>query len=101
MNRLFTDLESLRTLAIENGGMLDVRVGALRDATGAGRLGCNVRARIARWLHRGGFGWLPDLLPNDQEHLVTLYVRDSAAGKALEVARHVRDADARLQRVAK
>lgn len=88
--------ETLRDLiACDGGGMADVTMAALREAQYAGRLGCNVLSGIGTWLNDAGIGWLPEQLPNDQDHVVTLYVRSSRAGTQVELARHLASLEAR------
>jgi hypothetical protein len=94
MTRTFQDAAGLRGLIRNRGGVLELSMAELRDARLAGRLGCHVRTDIGKWLTTAGIGWLPERLPNDQRHVVTLYLHDSPAGMAFDVARHVQAADA-------
>lgn len=89
MTPTLVDATDLHTRVVANGGLLDIPMDALKRARHAGRLGCHVRTDIAGWLRRANIGWLPERLPNDQDHLVTLYAKDTAAGRAIDIARHV------------
>ena len=65
-------------------GVLTVGMGELRDAADAGRLGVNVRSKIARGLAGIGLGHIPAELPNDQNAQVRLYDKGSQVGELVE-----------------
>lgn len=55
----YETMEDLKKLVDANGGVLTVSMEGLRDAYGAGRLGVNVRAAIAKALAGHGLGHYP------------------------------------------
>ncbi|MBS1722951.1 MAG: hypothetical protein JSS66_08370 [Armatimonadetes bacterium] len=66
-----------------NGDVMTITMGALRDAAGAGKLGEYVRKNISENLSKRGIGHLPEVLPVYQEEFVRLFRQGSAAGKLI------------------
>ena len=57
----------------DNGNLLTVEMGDLRDIHGAGRLGIHVRSSIHRALENAGLGHYPIDLPDYQSGQVRVY----------------------------
>jgi hypothetical protein len=76
----FESLQELRALIdTDTNNPVTVRMYALREAYGAGRLGVHVRRNISDELSGLGLGHFPGELPDDQERLVRLYKLGSPA----------------------
>jgi hypothetical protein len=82
--------ESIVARFMAAGGILEVTMVELRDAVGAAKLGSLVRDEIGRGLKARRVRWVPRRLPNDQTHVVILWLPDSEAGalwdRALDIA---------------
>jgi hypothetical protein len=65
--------EALRQAVIDNGGVLTVRVGDVRDAFNFGRLGVHVRSEISKKLNGLGIAHFPADVPDWQERPLRLY----------------------------
>ena len=65
--------DELRQNVEQNGNVVTVTMGALRDAHGAGKLGVHVRAAISKELAGRGLGHYPDPLPEYQEQVARIY----------------------------
>lgn len=52
-------MDTIRDMCEENGGVLIVTLGELRDAVDAGKLGVHVMRRISRELKAAGLGYFP------------------------------------------
>jgi hypothetical protein len=69
----YSSPEALRDAVVENGGVLTVRVGDVRDAFHYGRLGIHVRAEISKKLNGLGIAHYPTEVPDWQENPIRLY----------------------------
>ena len=78
------DYDQLRQLIVENGGVLTLEMGTLRDLHGAGKLGVNVRANISKELRSRGLGHYPGDLPAYYWDAARVYLMGSPAGDLIE-----------------
>ena len=69
----YASKEALRDAVTQNGNVITVRAGDLRDAFGYDRLGINVRAEISKGLKSLGIAHYPAEMPDWQEVPVRLY----------------------------
>ena len=76
--------DELRDEVRNQGGVLTVDMGTLRDAHGAGKLGVNVRLNITKELRGQGLNHIGEYLPTYQDELVRLYLMGSPAGDLIE-----------------
>ncbi len=82
----------------DNGGIMTMTMGEIRDACGFERLRSNVVDTISRKLHAVGLGHYPRTLPEDQNRPVRLYTSESMFGEWFEAAlRPGEDNDAKLK----
>ncbi|MCX5097588.1 hypothetical protein OOK36_55120 [Streptomyces sp. NBC_00365] len=79
--------DELRKAVEDNGGVLRIHMGHLRDLIDAGRLGINVRNDISRRLAGAGLGHLPAELPAYQENEVVIYQLGTPAADVVEAVR--------------
>lgn len=70
---MFETPEALRDAVMDNGGVLTVRVGEVRDAFKYGRLGVHVRSDISKRLNGLGIAHYPPEVPDWQERPIRLY----------------------------
>jgi hypothetical protein len=85
--------DQLREKVRENNGVLTVKMGTLRDAHGAGKLGVNVRANITKELRSRGLSHAHgDELPAYQEDPVRIWLMGTPAGDLIEAV-HNESAD--------
>ena len=87
-------LDDLRDLVTRSGGLATVAARDLRDLRGSGRLGRHVRNDISRHLAAAGLSLWAQRVPNDQRQVVTVYDRESVAGRLIDLAREVADSEA-------
>ena len=85
----FGSLQQVKDAVEEHGGILTVRMLALREAHGAERLGSLVRDEIATRLQQLGLAYQPDPLPRYQEEEARLYTRDGKVAELINAARQV------------
>jgi hypothetical protein len=86
------DIEAVRQAVDDAGGVLTVKVGALRDAYGAGRLGVHVRSGISRALQGAGLGHYPSDLPDWQDQPVRLFKLGSRVADLIDAVLQPGDA---------
>ena len=79
--------DGLRKAVKDNGGVLRIHMGHLRNLADAGRLGINVRNDISRRLAGLGLGHLPAELPPYQENEVVLFQLGTPAADVVEAVR--------------
>lgn len=65
--------DTIKAEVEQNGNVLTITMGRLREAHGAGRLGEHVRIDISKALAGIGLGHVPVALPPYQENIVRLY----------------------------
>lgn len=76
--------DELREKVEQNGGVLTVTMGTLRDAHGAGKLGSTVRENITKELRSRGLDHAYDELPAYQHDKVRIWLMGSPAGSLIE-----------------
>jgi len=69
----FSDFDELAKRVSENGNVLTVTMGQLRDAYKAEKLGVNVRDNIGKMLAGMGLAYHPKPLPTYQDELARIY----------------------------
>ncbi len=81
----YKTMEDIKAAVEANGGLLTLKMEALRDAYGAGRLAKIVRENILKTLRGLGLGHLPaGDLPNEQEESVRLYKLGTPIGDLID-----------------
>lgn len=88
------DFNSLDGTLQQSGGVFSLRMGDLRDAFGAGKLGKHIRAAISDELENRGIGYVPNPLPVNQHEYVRLYLRGTPAAEVIEAVTAIGDPDA-------
>jgi hypothetical protein len=83
---LHVSFDDLRKKVEENGNVVTVSMGTLRDAHGAGKLGVHVRAAISKELAGRGLGHYPDPLPEYQEQVARIFKLGSPIADLLDAA---------------
>jgi hypothetical protein len=76
--------DELRQQVAERGGVLTVKMGTLRDAHGAGKLGSTVRENITKELRSRGLNHCYEELPSYQDDLVRIWLMGTPAGDLIE-----------------
>lgn len=76
--------DELRNKVSEQGGVLTVTMGTLRDAHGAGKLGSTVRENITKELRSRGLNHAYEELPSYQSDKVRLWLMGTPAGDLIE-----------------
>lgn len=89
IDTLYTTYAALKELVAANGNVLTVKMEALRNVHGAGKLGVHVRAGISAELHKQGLGHFPDDLPNYYWDEVRLFTQGTQVSRLIEAARAV------------
>jgi hypothetical protein len=82
----FDNPEALRDAVIDNGDILTVKVGTVRDAFNYGRLGVHVRKEISKKLRGLGIAHLPAGVPDWQEQPIRLYRMGTPIAELLDAA---------------
>ncbi len=85
----YTTYAELKEVVAANGDVLTVKMEALRNVHGAGKLGVHVRAGISADLHKQGLGHFPDELPNYYWDEVRLFMQGTQVSRLIEAARNV------------
>ena len=80
----YTTMEEIRDHVLNSEDVLTLRMGQLRDAHGAGRLGVHVRENISKRLRSLGLDHYPRQLPGDQNNLVRLYRQGTPTATAID-----------------
>jgi hypothetical protein len=70
---MYKTIDELRDAVLQAGDALTLRMGVIRDAHGAGRLGVHVRENISKRLRSLGLAHYPHELPGDQNDPVRIY----------------------------
>lgn len=78
--------EKLRDAVIDNGNVLTVKVGEVRDTFKYGRLGKHVRREISDKLKGLGIAHYPDDVPDWQENPIRLYRMGTPIADLLDAA---------------
>ncbi len=78
--------EKLRDAVIDNGNVLTVKVGEVRDAFKYGRLGKHVRKEISSKLHGLGIAHYPVDVPDWQENPIRLFRMGTPIADLLDAA---------------
>ena len=88
-----TSFRELEQRVVDAGGLLQVSMEELRDMTGAGKLGTDVREQIRSELQRWGLRVLGRRIPKDQAQMVWLIATREPNGELLvELLRLMGDA---------
>lgn len=82
----FSNYDQLAEVVKQNRGVITCKMGKLRDAYGAGKLGVNVVENIHDELHKRGLSYIPEKLPLSQFNSVRIYSRSSRVGKLIHAA---------------
>ena len=77
--------EEVKSAVEDNGNVMTVNMGVLRDVHGAGRLSSYISAEIGQKLLGVGVAFIPRDLPTYQHELVRLYNLGTDIGKLIEV----------------
>ena len=98
-------MAEIRDWCDDEGGVLVVTLGELRDAVAAGKLGVHVMTRIARELKAAGLGYFPLATLEDNEsprqgEELRVYLTNSPAAPVIEAVLHPsKSGDKRLTEV--
>ena len=82
----FSNYDQLVEVVKQHRGVITCKMGKLRDAHGAGKLGVNVVENIHDELDKRGLSHIPKDLPLSQFDSVRIYSRASRVGKLIHAA---------------
>lgn len=83
---MYKTMGDVRADVESHGGVLTMKMGALRDAHGVRKLGVHVRTGISEALKGAGLAHLPDPLPGYQEDLVRVYKQGTQVARLIGAA---------------
>src|SRR4051794_40487060 len=81
--------DEIRERVSDQGGVMTISMGELRDAHGAGKLGIHVRTNISKELRRRGLNHAPEDLRVYQHETVRVWLMGSPAGDLIEAVNSI------------
>lgn len=80
----FDDMDELKSEVENNGNLLTVTMGTLRDTLGYGKLGIHVRKEISQELKKKGLSHYPSELPDYQAGEVRVFKLGTTADELIQ-----------------